>query len=80
MADRFVSGGTLEKPLERDEEWHQVEKELEDRRREKATMYTNHDGKSLYEVLQANKGTQPSISLVNNITDIATFSGQTRSF
>jgi len=53
---RFVSGGSLDKPTERDEEWLKAEQELENKRREKAEMEQKQGGKSLYEVLEANKG------------------------
>jgi hypothetical protein len=56
MSQRFVSGGSLDKPTERDEEWLKAEQELENKRREKAELAKKHDGKSLFEVLEANKG------------------------
>jgi hypothetical protein len=56
MSSGFVSGGTADKPIERDDEWRQAQQEIEDRRREKEDLGKQNEGKSLYEVLQANKG------------------------
>lgn len=56
MSSGFVSGGTIEHPTERDEEWRRAQAELEEKRRQKAAEGHQNDGKSLYEVLQANKG------------------------
>jgi len=55
MSSGFVSAGTTEKPAERDDAWLKAQAELEAarQRREEAKQ---DDGKSLYEVLQANKG------------------------
>jgi hypothetical protein len=53
---RFVSGGSLDKPVERDEAWLKAEQELEEKRREKAELERKQGGKSLFEVLEANKG------------------------
>ncbi|KAJ4354620.1 uncharacterized protein N0V89_006357 [Didymosphaeria variabile] len=55
MSSGFVSGGTTDKPTERDEEWRVAQAELEAKRLEKEDRDKQHDGKSLYEVLQANK-------------------------
>ncbi|KAI9684771.1 MAG: hypothetical protein M1829_000146 [Trizodia sp. TS-e1964] len=55
MTSKFVSAGTIDTPLERDEEWKQAQEELEATRRRKATESRAQDGKSLYETLQANK-------------------------
>ncbi|KAJ4296533.1 hypothetical protein N0V90_006578 [Kalmusia sp. IMI 367209] len=55
MSSGFVSGGTIEEPTERDDEWRAAQAELEQKRREKEDRDKQHDGKSLYEVLQANK-------------------------
>ena len=38
------------------DEWVKTQQEVEERRREKAKEGIQEDGKSLYEVLQANKG------------------------
>jgi len=55
MSSGFVSGGTNEEPLERDDEWRQAQQELEDERRRKAELGKQDGGKSLYEVLEQNK-------------------------
>lgn len=56
MSSGFVSGGTIDKPVERDDEWRAAQAELEAKRREKEDRDKQHDGKSLFEVLEANKG------------------------
>lgn len=56
MSSGFVSGGTNEQPIERDEEWLRAQQELEASRRLKEEQSRQQDGKTLYEVLQANKG------------------------
>ena len=56
MSYGFVSGGTNDNPTERDAEWLQAQKDLETSRREKQEAATQDGGKSLYEILQANKG------------------------
>lgn len=55
MSSGFVSGGTIDEPTQRDDEWRRAQQELEDERRRKAELGKQNDGKSLYEVLQANK-------------------------
>jgi hypothetical protein len=55
-ASKFVSGGSVDKPNERDAEWLAAEQALEEERIRKHKIGKEHDGKSLYEVLQANKG------------------------
>ncbi|KAH7385791.1 N-terminal domain of NEFA-interacting nuclear protein NIP30-domain-containing protein [Pyrenochaeta sp. MPI-SDFR-AT-0127] len=55
MSSGFVSGGTAGQETERDAEWKAAAQQLEDARREKEKLAEQHDGKSLYEVLQANK-------------------------
>ena len=71
MSSGFVSGGTIDAPTERDEEWRAAQAELEAKRLEKEDRDKQHDGKSLYEVLQANKGdTLPSKYRVKNLTDM----------
>lgn len=63
MSSGFVSGGTIEHPKERDDEWRRAQEELEEQRRLKEEQAKQNDGKSLYEVLQANKGdTRPAIA------------------
>ena len=56
MSSGFVSGGTADNPIERDDEWKQAQRELEEKRKEKEELGKQNEGKSLYEVLQANKG------------------------
>lgn len=55
MSSGFVSGGTINEPTQRDDEWRRAQQELEDERRRKAELGKQNDGKSLYEVLQQNK-------------------------
>ncbi|KAL1647537.1 hypothetical protein SLS61_007363 [Didymella pomorum] len=55
MSSGFVSGGTADAPIERDDEWKQAQREIEEKRREKEELGKQNEGKSLYEVLQANK-------------------------
>ncbi|KAB8210408.1 N-terminal domain of NEFA-interacting nuclear protein NIP30-domain-containing protein [Aspergillus parasiticus] len=55
MSSGFVSAGTDQEPVERDDEWLRVQQELEEERRRKAELGKQADGKSLYDVLQQNK-------------------------
>ncbi|RDW76362.1 PSME3-interacting protein [Aspergillus mulundensis] len=55
MSSGFVSAGTDQEPVERDDEWLRVQKELEEERRRKAELGKQEGGKSLYDVLQQNK-------------------------
>tara|TARA_R110002003_G_scaffold32_9_gene1999 strand:+ start:36255 stop:36962 length:708 start_codon:yes stop_codon:yes gene_type:complete len=55
MSSRFVSGGTVDQPTERDDEWRKAQAELEAARKAKADLAAQHDGKSLFEILQENK-------------------------
>ncbi|KAK8193231.1 N-terminal domain of NEFA-interacting nuclear protein NIP30-domain-containing protein [Phyllosticta capitalensis] len=55
MSSGFVSGGTNEEPIERDEEWLKAQQEIEATRQRKEAEKHQDGGKSLYEVLQANK-------------------------
>lgn len=55
MSSGFVSAGTNEDPVERDDAWLRAQKELEEERRRKAEAGLQKDGKSLFEVLQQNK-------------------------
>ncbi|KAJ5459215.1 hypothetical protein N7530_011159 [Penicillium desertorum] len=55
MSSGFVSAGTNEKPIERDDEWLRAQQELEEERRRKAELGKQDDGKSLFEVLERNK-------------------------
>ncbi|KAL4976744.1 N-terminal domain of NEFA-interacting nuclear protein NIP30-domain-containing protein [Aspergillus desertorum] len=55
MSSGFVSAGTNQEPVERDDEWLRVQKELEEERRRNAELGKQDGGKSLYDVLQQNK-------------------------
>ncbi|KAL4942276.1 hypothetical protein BDV06DRAFT_222296 [Aspergillus oleicola] len=55
MSSGFVSGGTNDQPVERDDEWRRVQQELEVERRRKADLGQQDGGKSLFDVLQQNK-------------------------
>jgi FAM192A/Fyv6, N-terminal domain len=57
MSSRFVSGGTTDAPLERSDEWLAAQEELEANRQRKAEESRRNNGRSLYETLEANKGT-----------------------
>lgn len=56
MSSGFVSGGTTDDPLERDDEWLKAQQEIEANHRRKEEEGRQEGGKSLYEVLQNNKG------------------------
>jgi hypothetical protein len=56
MSSGFVSGGTADQPLERDDEWRKAQQEIEQRRRQKEEESRQGGEKSLYEILQSNKG------------------------
>jgi hypothetical protein len=56
MSSGFVSGGSLDKPVERDDDWKKAQQELEEERKRKADFIKAQGGKSLFDVLQANKG------------------------
>ncbi|KAF4770400.1 hypothetical protein N7455_007152 [Penicillium solitum] len=55
MSSGFVSSGTNEQPIERDDEWLRAQQELEEERRRKAEIGKQDEGKSLFEVLERNK-------------------------
>ncbi|KAL4914181.1 N-terminal domain of NEFA-interacting nuclear protein NIP30-domain-containing protein [Aspergillus aurantiobrunneus] len=55
MSSGFVSAGTDQEPVERDDEWLRAQQELEEERRRKAELGRQDGGKSLYDVLQQNK-------------------------
>lgn len=57
---RFISAGTNENPPERDDEWLKAQHEIEANRRRREEDKQHQEGKSLYEVLQANKGNHAS--------------------
>ena len=56
MSSGFVSGGTSDQPIKRNEEWLKVQQDVEAKRRQKLDEGKQDGGKSLYEVLQQNKG------------------------
>lgn len=72
MSSGFVSGGTIDAPIERSKEWLLAQQELEETRRRKAEEAKRSDGKSLYETLEANKGNttpaRPVSSLVPKLS------------
>ncbi|KAL2832085.1 N-terminal domain of NEFA-interacting nuclear protein NIP30-domain-containing protein [Aspergillus cavernicola] len=55
MSSGFVSSGTNQAPIERDDEWRRVQHEIEEERRRKAEMGRQADGRSLFDVLEQNK-------------------------
>ena len=56
MSSGFVSGGTTENPIERDDDWLKAQQEIEANRRRKEEDSRQEGGKTLFEVLQSNKG------------------------
>lgn len=46
----------MDQPLERDDEWRKAQQEIEQRRRQKEEESRQGGEKSLYEILQSNKG------------------------
>ncbi len=65
MASGFVSGGTIDDLVERDDEWLQAQKEIEANRRRKEEEGRQDGGKTLFEVLQQNKGDYFLLCLFN---------------
>jgi hypothetical protein len=61
---RFVSGGTVDQPTQRDAEWLQAQDKIEAARRNKEDERNQNGGKSLFEVLQANKGVSSCYSVL----------------
>jgi len=55
MSSGFVSAGTNDEPVERDDDWQRVQRELEEERKRKADLSKQDGGKSLYDILQQNK-------------------------
>jgi len=55
MSSGFVSGGTAGEEADRNDEWKNAQRQIEEARRVKEELARQHDGKSLFEVLQANK-------------------------
>ncbi len=57
MSSGFVAeGGASEQPAEPNEEWVNAQRAIEESRKRKAEVGQQADGKSLFEVLQQNKG------------------------
>ena len=56
MSSGFVSGGTTDQPIARDDEWLKAQQEIEATRRRKEEESRQEGDKTLYEVLQQNKG------------------------
>lgn len=56
MSSGFVSGGTADAPIERDDQWLAAQADIEANRRRKDEALRKNDGKSLFETLEANKG------------------------
>ncbi|KAL9130183.1 MAG: hypothetical protein Q9217_001577 [Psora testacea] len=56
MSSGFVSGGTNDNPIQRDDEWLAAQHEVEANRHRKVAESRQEGGKTLYEVLQNNKG------------------------
>ena len=55
MSSGFVSGGTAGEEVERDDEWKAAQRQIEEARKAKEDLAKQHDGKSLFEILEANK-------------------------
>ncbi|CAL8583396.1 hypothetical protein XPA_009020 [Xanthoria parietina] len=75
MSSGFVSGGTTDKPIERDDEWLKAQQEIEANRRRKEEEGRQEGGKSLFEVLQNNKAAkqeafEESIRLKNQFRNL----------
>lgn len=67
MSSGFVSGGTTDKPIERDDAWLTAQQEIEANRRRKEEEGRQEGGRSLYEVLQTNKGSYHSSDSASTI-------------
>jgi hypothetical protein len=60
MSSGFISGGTIDAPIERSDAWLAAQTEIEaNLAARKAAEAARHDGRSLYETLEANKGITP---------------------
>ena len=88
MSSGFVSEGGAEESAPRDNAWLKVQRDLEAKRAQKIEQGKQEGGKSLYEVLQQNKGWLLSIQrnfplsarAVTNLAAITPQSCKTRSF
>ena len=56
MSSGFVRAGTDQEPIEPNSDWVKAQQQIETTRRRKEEEGKQAGGKSLYEVLQANKG------------------------
>ncbi|KAG8525560.1 uncharacterized protein KY384_009204 [Bacidia gigantensis] len=75
MSSGFVSAGTIDQPVQRDEEWLKAQQDIEVARRQKEAEGVQDGGKSLYEVLQNNKAAkqdafEESIKLKNQFRNL----------
>ncbi len=70
MSSGFVSGGTADNPIERDGEWLKAQQEIEAKHRRKEEESRQGGGKTLYEVLQSNKG-----DYSDRISKLSSFNG-----
>jgi hypothetical protein len=70
MSSGFVSGGTDDKPVKRSDEWIAAHQEIEANRQSKAFEARQSDGRSLYETLQANKGTPRLLMPPHNLSSV----------
>ncbi|KAL9094293.1 MAG: hypothetical protein Q9165_003433 [Trypethelium subeluteriae] len=75
MSSGFVSGGTIDNPVERDDEWLQAQKELDAKRLHEKEQKAQPGGKTLFEALQANKAAkqeafEESIKLKNQFRSL----------
>ncbi|KAL8770094.1 MAG: hypothetical protein Q9209_004132 [Squamulea sp. 1 TL-2023] len=75
MSSGFISGGTTDKPIERDDEWLKAQQEIEANRRRKEEEGKQEGGKSLFEILQNNKAAkqeafEESIRLKNQFRNL----------
>jgi FAM192A/Fyv6, N-terminal domain len=55
MSSGFVSAGSKETPVRKDDDWLKAQQAIEARRSHKQEQGKQEGGKSLYEVLQQNK-------------------------
>ena len=56
MTSKFVSAGSTDDLVQTSDEWEKAKKDIEETRRRKEQEGRQEGGKSLYEVLQQNKG------------------------
>ena len=70
MSSGFVSGGTTDRPIERDDAWLKAQQEIEAKRRRKEEESKQDGGKTLYEVLQSNKGNYSEFTANNSHFDL----------